>query len=208
MLEQQQIWLISGLQELYRRVHKGEGWPGDPLKPEPNGQPLTHDLLTRLGALNLSKGERFEENIETLQQDLWNRDKDLMRRQESSDGSSESSQSPLGARGEVANNHPSPLTSSTCSPIMPMSGLIGKSELHFSLPDMSFADVSMSGVVDPIALQIPPDRQWPTRTGLGFFDNIEFMDADDSSSFMAGEECVLSGSFYSNQLAMNCMPGL
>ncbi|KAJ5920755.1 hypothetical protein N7466_009081 [Penicillium verhagenii] len=52
MLEQQQIWLVHGLQELYRRATKGEGWSGAPLKLEPNGLPLTHDLLTRIGVLD------------------------------------------------------------------------------------------------------------------------------------------------------------
>ncbi|KAJ5933308.1 hypothetical protein N7454_005637 [Penicillium verhagenii] len=52
MLEQQQIWLVHGLQELYRRATKGEAWSGAPLKLEPNGLPLTHDLLTRIGVLD------------------------------------------------------------------------------------------------------------------------------------------------------------
>jgi hypothetical protein len=86
MLEQQQAWLVNGLQELYRRTLDGEGWPGDALKTEPNGHPLTHDLLTRLGALDHTKGEHFEENPDAMQQDLW---RNGMQRQESSDGSSE-----------------------------------------------------------------------------------------------------------------------
>ncbi|KAJ6006950.1 hypothetical protein N7451_004894 [Penicillium sp. IBT 35674x] len=66
MLEQQQAWLVHGLRELYRRVTTGEAWPGDLLKPESNGHPLTHDLLTRLGALNHSMGDRFEEHPDYL----------------------------------------------------------------------------------------------------------------------------------------------
>lgn len=86
MLEQQQAWLVNGLQELYRRTLEGEGWPGEILKTEPNGHPLTHDLLTALGALDHTKGEHFEENPENMQSDLWRHG---MARQESSDGSSE-----------------------------------------------------------------------------------------------------------------------
>ena len=71
MLEQQQTWLVHGLQEMYRRACEGEGWPGEPLRCEPNGHPLTHDLLTRLGALDHTKDERFEENPEIMQQELW-----------------------------------------------------------------------------------------------------------------------------------------
>lgn len=72
MLEQQQVWLVSGLQELYNRAVQGQGWPGEPLKLEPNGFPLTHDMLVRLGALNngAEKSER-QTNI-TLQQEPAN----------------------------------------------------------------------------------------------------------------------------------------
>ncbi|EED14081.1 C6 transcription factor (Fcr1), putative [Talaromyces stipitatus ATCC 10500] len=94
MLEQQQIWLVNGLQEMYRRTQEGEGWIGEPLKTEPNGHPLTHDLLTRLGALDHSKGEHFEDNVESMQQKLWQQNAGLMQRQESSDGSSDIAHSP------------------------------------------------------------------------------------------------------------------
>ncbi|PCG90484.1 Hypothetical protein PENO1_098970 [Penicillium occitanis (nom. inval.)] len=94
MLEQQQIWLVNGLQELYRRAQEGEGWTGEPLKAESNGHPLTHDLLTRLGALDHTKGETFEDNVEQMQQRLWQQNAGLMQRQESSDGSSDIAHSP------------------------------------------------------------------------------------------------------------------
>lgn len=67
MLEQQQSWLVHGLQELYRRSIEGEGWSGDLLKPETNGHPLTHDILSQLGVLDRSKGEHFEETIDNTQ---------------------------------------------------------------------------------------------------------------------------------------------
>lgn len=94
MLEQQQVWLVNGLQELYRRAQEGEGWTGEPLKAESNGHPLTHDLLTRLGALDHTKGETFEDNVEQMQQRLWQQNAGLMQRQESSDGSSDTAHSP------------------------------------------------------------------------------------------------------------------
>jgi hypothetical protein len=59
MLEQQQQWMVYGLQELYRRACEDEGWPGELLKCESNGYLLTNDLLTQLGVLDPSKGERF-----------------------------------------------------------------------------------------------------------------------------------------------------
>jgi hypothetical protein len=69
MLEQQHAWLVNGLQELYRRANEGKGWPGEPLKTEPNGHPLTHNLLTQLGVLDHTKGEKFVENMEAMQQE-------------------------------------------------------------------------------------------------------------------------------------------
>jgi hypothetical protein len=69
MLLEQQSWLVHGLRELYRRSVEGEGWSGDLLKPETNGHPLTHDILTRLGVLDRSKGEYFGETTDhTLRQ--------------------------------------------------------------------------------------------------------------------------------------------
>lgn len=94
MLEQQQVWLVNGLQELYRRAQEGEGWTGEPLQTESNGHPLTHDLLTRLGALDHTKGEIFEDDVEQMQQKLWQQNTGTMQRQESSDGSSDIAHSP------------------------------------------------------------------------------------------------------------------
>jgi len=51
MLEHQHTQLIAGLQKLYRRTQKGQGWEGLPLDPLNNGQPLTHEILARLGVL-------------------------------------------------------------------------------------------------------------------------------------------------------------
>jgi len=89
MLEQQQAWLVHGVQELYRRNIEGEGWAGEQLKLEPNDHPLTHDLLVRLGAFDGTKDERFEENLEALRQDL-RRTNAGMQSQESSDSGSNS----------------------------------------------------------------------------------------------------------------------
>lgn len=110
MLEQQQVWLVNGLQEMYRRAQEGEGWDGEPLKAETNGHPLTHDLLTRLGALDHSKGEQFEEDVELMQQRLWQQNAGYMQRQESSDGSSDIAHSPISSSNNnstMSHRHPS-----------------------------------------------------------------------------------------------------
>lgn len=72
MLENQNLQLVQGLQELYRRVQNGEGWTGAPLK-ETNGTPLTNDILERLGALKQegqADSAHFEEDFEALQDRL------------------------------------------------------------------------------------------------------------------------------------------
>lgn len=67
MLEQQQAWLVSGLQALYHQNIRGQGWSGEPLKLESNGFPLTHDLLSHLGVLNQSC-EHFGVNTNNMVQ--------------------------------------------------------------------------------------------------------------------------------------------
>lgn len=182
MLEQQQAWLVHGLQKLYRRNIDGEGWPGDNLKLEPTGQPLTHDLLMRLGVLDGTK-ERFEENPESLQRDLWQHG---MQRQESSDGDS-SPHSPARSRVSEPFSHmpPTPPTYSSPREI--------KTE-----PIPQFAPMPMSGVVNPLALQGPP--QWP---GNGF-TSFEEMDLMGDYSNISFDDPQLSPMF--NRVPANCVP--
>ncbi|OQD71366.1 hypothetical protein PENPOL_c001G04010 [Penicillium polonicum] len=61
-LEEQQGWLIHGIRELYRHVQAGDGWPGERLNCEANGQPLVHDMLSRLGSLNQPGSTIFPES--------------------------------------------------------------------------------------------------------------------------------------------------
>ncbi|KAJ5337069.1 hypothetical protein MYU51_006439 [Penicillium brevicompactum] len=189
MLEQQQSWLVHGLQELYRRNIEGEGWPGDHLKLEPNGNPLTHDLLMRLGALDSSKGERFEESPETLQTDLWHTNSG-MQRQESSDGGSESAQSPARSRFSDAFSHmpPTPPTY-TSSPTQI------KSEQMPSTPQYA-APMSMQGVVNPLALQDPP--QW-----TGQFHPFDEMDLMPEYAQMPFDDQL--SPMFNRQMPANCL---
>ena len=96
MLENQQTQLVSGLQELYKRMQNGQGWTGAPLK-ESGGVPLTHDILERLGALKQeghNTSDTFEEDLNALQQRLIASGATMMQREASHDGSSESAASP------------------------------------------------------------------------------------------------------------------
>lgn len=198
MLEQQQAWLVHGLQELYRRTTEGEGWPGDRLKPEPNGHPLTHDLLTRLGALDHSKGEHFEENPETMQQELWRND---MQRQESSDGSSESAHSPVArsrfssdAFSQTQTMPPTPPTYSPSSraPIKP-EPMANSSNPPFGM--------SMPGVVNPLALQ-GGSQQW-NNNGFSPFDEMDLMSTADYTNLSFDEPNSLP--MFNRQMPMNCI---
>ena len=73
MLEQQQLQLVNGLQELYDRLVNHKGWEGASLDCSNNGHPLTHDILERLGALKLESQinyEVFEDNIDAMRKRL------------------------------------------------------------------------------------------------------------------------------------------
>ncbi|KAI5287351.1 hypothetical protein KEM54_006050 [Ascosphaera aggregata] len=98
MLEQQQSQLVAGLQELYRRMREGKGWPGEPLQNLSNGHPLTHDILERLGALKPAKGSEevptFEEDLTAVQRKLIASGAGFMPRDTTSDFGSEGAPSP------------------------------------------------------------------------------------------------------------------
>jgi len=98
MLESQQAQLVAGLQELYKRTQNGQGWMGSPLKETSQGVPLTHDILERLGVLKQdghTVNERFEEDLNVLQQKLIADGAGFMQRQPSYDTNSESEHSPM-----------------------------------------------------------------------------------------------------------------
>ena len=72
MLERQQIQLVAGLQDMYRRLQKGERWPGAPLTEEANGHPLTHNILESLNVLHDPEdgNEVFEEDLGRMRRRL------------------------------------------------------------------------------------------------------------------------------------------
>ena len=73
MLEQQQEKLVNALQDLYHRAVKKKAWPGLPLQINAKGNPLTHDILERLGMLKLDDQggrELFEEDADVLRQKM------------------------------------------------------------------------------------------------------------------------------------------
>lgn len=103
MLERQHGQMVTAIQELYRRHVDGQGWPGEPLKTEPNGHPLTHDVLNRLGALkdddqsdshhpHQHPHQPFEEDLVLAQQRMYANGAAQMQRQDSSNASSPTSE--------------------------------------------------------------------------------------------------------------------
>ncbi|KAE8422624.1 hypothetical protein BDV36DRAFT_279758 [Aspergillus pseudocaelatus] len=166
MLEQQQTWLVNGLQELYRRLLEGDGWQGEPLEREANGQPLIHDLLTQLGTVDQSKHERLEESTDSMQQALWKNGAGHMQRQDTSDTSSESAHSPVMPPlfSDLFAARIVPQTFPTSSINLPQ--LTSTSELHRT-PNNPAAQLK--------------DTQWPSP-GFGSFDDIDIMCAQYSGT--------------------------
>ncbi|KAL4945316.1 hypothetical protein BDV06DRAFT_39673 [Aspergillus oleicola] len=220
MLEQQQTWLVNGLQELYQRLLKNEGWQGEPLKCEPNGQPLTHDLLTRLGALDQSKHERFEEHAEAMQQELWKHNAGHMQRQDSSDTSSESPHSPI-MLSQFSDSFARalPQTPSTISPTttlridVPQQAI--KSEPQMTPNNTTYVTplqtMPMPRVVDPSELQSGQlsNSQWPSPD-FANYDDFDLMSAqysglsyDDATSPMFNRPmtmgCLIPGQYMDNK---------
>lgn len=81
MLEQQQVQLVDGLHELYKRSIEGKHWQGPVLDESANGRPLTHHILDSLGVLQQEKQVNFgtfEDDFETMQQRLLGEGADLI----------------------------------------------------------------------------------------------------------------------------------
>ncbi|KAI9747249.1 MAG: hypothetical protein M1815_004395 [Lichina confinis] len=112
MLEQQQAQLVSGLQELYRRIVAGERWIGPLLEDggAGDGLPRTHDILHQLGALRLdtlagdeASSAPFEEDFFVLQRRLYESGAPPMLRHRSLSLESEADRpSPRGAAAPAA----------------------------------------------------------------------------------------------------------
>lgn len=195
MLEQQQVWLVNGLQELYRRSSDGEGWPGEPLKSEPNGHPLTHDLLARLGALDSTR-DRFEENPDTMQQRLWSQKSgsSQMQHQDSSDDSSDGAQSPVGSFGrhQLPPTPPSSFSTSSSRAQAQSQSQAQPAKSEGPLDNLAYtAQMPMQGIVNPIALQGP---QWPNGFGSPFNE----VDFGDYPSLSFDEQ-------YNRAMPLNCV---
>jgi hypothetical protein len=209
MLKQQQAWLVHGLQELYRLTTECEGWPGYLLNPEPNGHPLIHNLLTRLSALDESKGERLEETSEIIQHDFW---RNGAAHHDSTEGSIDSPHSPVARSlfsSDAFSSHPQQSMLPTApnyargSRAAPMQHINVEPAMKMApLPRSQYA-LSMQGVVNPLVLQDAP--QWPRGNGgSNPFDEISLINSADYTNFNFADQ--IPSSMFHRQIRTNCLP--
>lgn len=156
MLEQQQVWLVNGLQELYYRAMNAQSWPGKPLKLEPNGLPLTHDLLVRLGALNNGTVRYERQGDNSLELEPANN----------------FTQPPLGTPsiGSCVGS------SQQTIPLTPTTSSESPSDIRFFHPESMIRNYHLesqgSDISDPWRSQNP--QQWHTED-FGLFDDMDMM---------------------------------
>lgn len=208
MLENQQSQLVTGLQELYKRVQNGQGWVGSPLKETSHGGPLTHDILERLGALkqeNHGENERFEEDLATMQQRLISNGAGYMQRSNSADSDSETDQSPV--LEQMPPRRPELMTSFTSTrfpPTPPSSSPYMRSASTSSAPGyLRFSQAATAqSAMNPALLQ---RSTWPQAT-VGFDDNMDFINRFETMPHLE----TLSPQMFQQQMAspnMNaCLP--
>jgi hypothetical protein len=69
MLESHHALVVKALQKLYKHCVNNEGFPGEPLEEGPDGHPLTHAILDRLGLIKQAEEnpDEPEEESEDLQ---------------------------------------------------------------------------------------------------------------------------------------------
>lgn len=205
MLEQQQVWLVYGLRALYCRSVQRKGWPGDPLKPMPNGHPLTHDLLTRLGALDHIQGERYEENPKVMQHKLW---RNGMQNQIYSDSSSERPQSPA-ARSYLSSHVFSSFQQNTSLIRTAYNSSCRTTAQIKPEPGMAVTPnqkcqyaLSIPGIVNPLALE-GESQQLSGHNGFDPFDEVDLMTMADYVLNFDGSN---PSRMYNRPMPMNWMP--
>ncbi|KAJ5500536.1 hypothetical protein N7453_009587 [Penicillium expansum] len=201
-LEQQQVWLVHGLQALYHCITKGEAQPGDRLNIEPNGQPLTHDLLTRLGALDHFQGERFEENLEILQKGLW---RPYLQCRESTVGSYTDEQSSA-IRIQVSPEASSQQTIFSTPPAHNSPNNKTHIKEGFMLPTTRHtipSVQSIQGVIDPLALQGGAAQWRQASSDFNIFNEMDTMTAADYSTPILDEP--IPSPIFTREMQMDCI---
>ena len=193
MLEQQQAQLVAGLQELYRRTIDGTGWPGAPLKHAGQSQPLTHDILDRLGALTTERPgdpETFEENLDVLQHRLFQEGaRPVSRHGSPSTEESAHSHSPSSPHdvtmpqnilfGNQIDMTDAPPTPSTISP----TSQVSTEPMDFRLRSQFVPPIFTQANLDPMQLQQP---NWPVNYRQKL-DTSMNLDEQTAGHFLSGQ---------------------
>ncbi|KAJ6006496.1 hypothetical protein N7451_004440 [Penicillium sp. IBT 35674x] len=188
-LEQQQVWLVHALQELYHCMTEGEGWPGDLLTVRPSGHPAIHDLLKRLGAIDHPIGQRFEENTELMQKKLWRKEKQC---HEIFDDSFEDTQSP------VVQSH---FSSDTSRQQKGSPSLFKQSHMPITTQQ---SISSIQGDVNPDTPQREPTKcQASNSNASNFLNGMDMMATPDYADLVFDER--FPPSMFNCQMLMDCV---
>lgn len=138
-----------------------------------------------------------------MQQELWKQNAGHMQRQDSSDGSSGSAQSPITTSrfADAFSRHQLPPTPPNLSPTARSQAPTIKAEPQMAPHNPAYiTPMSMQGVVNPIALQGPP--QWP-NSNFGTFDEMDMMGPSDFTSLSFDDQ--LSSPMFNRQIPINCV---
>lgn len=189
MLEQQQGQLVVGLQELYSRIVKGEAWPGDPLITDPvTGQPLTHGILERLGALKQERGgsHQFEEDFSVLQQRLYEEGAPPVLRRRSTSSSSEThARSRLNSTSSRSHTFHEAFEKHDAPPTPPPSGSL----LTTSSTNDTYFGPSLNGDADnPMVIDPELMEGQPWSSAIFLDDGMDFLHRYQSPQRMDGAE--------------------
>jgi hypothetical protein len=175
MLESQQRQLQAGLQDLYKRAIKGEGWLGEPLKESGHGGPLIHDILERLGALKDDyeddEVEGYQEDLQALQLKLFEQGAGPMHRQDSTSGEEDHMQTEYYSPTTTNIIQFDPLADILTAPPSPAGDQLALGSMPaFGGKPTSFPQSGMSSFSSP-----PPSRQsWPPAN-MSFFEQSSFL---------------------------------
>ncbi|KAI2736018.1 hypothetical protein DTO013E5_9173 [Penicillium roqueforti] len=200
VLEQQQAWLVHGLQELYRRTIEGKPCPKKPLNPGHGGFSLTQNLLTHLGVLDPCKGERFEQKLEAMQPERWHTDGPLQGNELSKCGTV-SDQSPVARSGFLSVALPPHATPPTLATYIPTVDDLNFESQMPTHPRFEWESMVMhQTVMNTLSLQ--DNSQWECgNTEFNLFETLDLVTRADSTTLpVEGEENLSSMSYLQNPI--------
>ena len=160
---------MNALQELYHRINDGRGWPGGPLTPAQGNNPLTHDILDRLGVLKRDHNgmkDGFEEDVHILQERVMSHHRSFNSMQ--SDDSSVVDYSPTRASFDMSRPHPPSFHTnpfgSVMPPTPPQQSPYQEQSQHMSRPP-SFHSSIPTTPLSELAQQFPQKVEtWPSQS--------------------------------------------